>query len=534
MDLTASFKPALSVVIVSYKVKERLRQCLESLRVRAEGSPTIEVVVVDNDSRDGTVEDLPALFPEVRFKAMDRNLGFSIGCNRGADLTSGEWILFLNPDAVVFPETLCDILAFARSKPDLGIAGCRILDGDGRLQLACRRSIPTFEVAFWRLSGLSFLFPRSKRLSRYNLTYLDPAGAYPVEAVSGSFLLIRTAVYREVGGFDEIFFLYGEDLDLCLRVARSGWSIWYDGASSIVHHKGQSAAARPWGARMDFYRAMVTFARKNFGVGPFVGGCLSVVASLLAAAGLARQMFQRWRELLIDFVSANLAFFLASTGWLWHRYHSISTAIQGQSVAWLAILSLSFVVALVAVGEYRVGGARRPTFATALGAALGVFLVIGFLAKNLVFSRASFVLGGALACAVVAARHLWSARKESVKPARAVVAGTGPVSKEIARRLQGSSRVRVLGLLSRAAGPSADGDMAAVVARLPNALPNLAALDVSTVIVPGVLEDAAAFLSDLAAHRQIRALLALPVPSVGEPVLVDVTLDHELSPERSE
>jgi len=280
--LTEVGKPLLSVVIVSYKVRDRLKDCLESLRARDPSTPAVEAIVVDNDSRDGTVEELAPLFPEVRFLPMDRNMGFSIGCNRGAAVARGEWILFLNPDTILFPDTLRNILEFAAGQDALGIAGCRILDGDGRLQLACRRSIPTPGVAFWRLSGLSLLFPRNQRLGRYNLTYLDPALAYPVEAVSGSFLLIRTEAFREVAGFDEDFFLYGEDLDLCLRVGRAGWGIWYDGATTIVHHKGQSAASRPWGARMDFYRAMVTFARKNFGVGPTAGALLSFAAWLLA------------------------------------------------------------------------------------------------------------------------------------------------------------------------------------------------------------------------------------------------------------
>jgi len=531
--LTASIKPVLSVVVVSYKVKDRLRQCLQSLQSPVEGSPAIEITVVDNDSRDGTVEELPPLFPDVRFLAMDRNLGFSIGCNRGAATARGEWILFLNPDAVVFPETLRDIVAFAQARPDLGIAGCRILDGDGRLQLACRRSIPTFEVALWRLSGLSLLFPRSKRLSRYNLTYLDPIGTYPVEAVSGSFLLIREKTFREVGEFDEIFFLYGEDLDLCLRVAQAGWTIWYHGAASIVHHKGQSAAARPWGARMDFYRAMVTFARKNFGVGPFMGACLSVVAWILAVAGLARQSLRRSKLLAMDLAAINIAFFLASVAWLWNKEGSLLDAVRNVNLAWQAVLSVFFLAALTVAGEYRHLGARRPAFVTALGAALGGFLAAGFLAKTLVFSRASFILGGGFACAAIALRHSWSARRAFRRPARAVVAGTGPASVEVAKRLQWSSRVRVLGFLAGEAEAVAD-DAMATVARMPNALPTLAALEVSTVVVPGSAEGVAAFLAGLANFKQIRTLLALPAPLVGEPVLVDINLNDDFPPERSE
>lgn len=527
-------RPELSVVIVSFKVRERLRKCLDSLRAQMEDAPRFETIVVDNDSGDGTVQELSPLFPEVLFVPMDRNLGFSIGCNRGASFAGGEWILFLNPDTVVFPETLGNILAFARARPALGIAGCRILDGDGRLQLACRRSIPTPEVAFWRLSGLSFLFPRSRRLGRYNLTYLDPARSYPVEAVSGSFLLIKSEAFQQVGGFDEIFFLYGEDLDLCLRVAKAGWEIWYDGENNIVHHKGQSAAARPWGARMDFYRAMVTFARKNFGVGPAAGAILSLIAWFLATVGHLGQSFHRIRAFAADLLAINLAFFAVSALWLWSRFGGIAASLHQMKWIWHVVISATFLGALAVAGEYSPSRPRRSVLLTALGAGLGGFLATGFLVKTLVFSRASFILGGLLAGGLVAVRHSWSARKSFFKPNRAIVAGCGRESVEMTRRLQGSSRVRVLGYLAKSGEKMVREEGIVAVAMLPNALPALRALEVSTVIVPAAMDGVAALLSDLSGLRQIRVLLALPVPSVGEPVLVDITLDQNFSPERSE
>jgi hypothetical protein len=165
---------------------------------------------------------------------------------------------------------------------------------------------------------------------------------------------------------------------------------------------------------------------------------------------------------------------------------------------------------------------------------LGGFLATGFLVKSLVFSRASFILGGLAAGALVAIRHSWSARKNFFKPSRAVVAGCGKESVEMTRRLQGSSRVRVLGYLAKAGEELPPQESVVAVARLPNALPALRALDVSTIVVPASMDGVASFLADLAGLRQTRVLLALPVPSVGEPVLVDITLDQNFSPERSE
>ena len=529
--LTDSVRPELSIVIVSYKVRDRLRLCLESLRTQIEGAPRFEVIVVDNDSGDGTIEQLPESFPEVRFLAMDRNLGFSIGCNRGAALATGEWILFLNPDTVVYPETLRDVLAFARSTPDAGIVGCRILDGDGHLQLACRRSIPTPTVALWRLTGLSFLFPRSPVFGKYNLAYLEPNGCYPVEAVSGSFLMIRSEVNRQVQGFDEIFFLYGEDLDLCLRVAKAGWKVWYCGTSSIVHHKGLSAAARPWGARLDFYRAMVTFARKNFGVGPFMGGLLSVAAGVLATGDHLRTRFQRWKRLTVDAASINLVFLAVSFVWLYLTSSVIYLSPGRPDWVWHVVLTLSMIGSLVFAGEYSAAGAGRLRFPTALITGVGGFLAAGFLWKTAVFSRASFVLGASIAALAVMLRRRWSGKLRS-EPRRAVVMGTNSKSVELAKALTGSFQVRVLGFLADQQD-SWGQEQLMTVARLPHAMPALRAMEISAIVVPSDVVEVAGLLRQLSAMKGMRILLALPTSQVGIPVLVDITLDNTFPPERS-
>lgn len=520
----------ISVVVVSYNVRDRLRDCLESLRSIEEGSPSIEVVVVDNASVDGTVESLAPEFPEVQFLAMDRNLGFSIGCNRGAALAKGEWILFLNPDTVVLPGTFREMRQFVEHHPELGIAGCRIVDGDGNLQLACRRSIPTPKITFQRLSGLSILFPRSRSLGRYNLTYLDPAGSYQVEAVSGSFLLIRTEAFREVQGFDEIFFLYGEDLDLCLRVAKAGWEIWYHGSAHIVHHKGQSAASRPLGARINFYQAMVVFARKNFGVGIVLGSVLTLAAWLLAGLGHFGQSLRRWKRVGMDLVSINLLFFIVSSLWLFVRDSGSYLAPGRVDWIWHVALSFWFLGAMLLVGEYTGAPVSRRNFLTGLGAATGGFLATGFVARALVFSRGSFVIGAGLASLAILARHLWLSRRSRRQTRRALVVGIGPTSQDLARRFQASSSVRVLGFLSLQEEGWLESGGAMPLASMPNPLPALKALEVRTLVVP-TDERISRTLTELRQLRQVQVFLALPTPRDGEPVLVDITLDHNFPTE---
>lgn len=521
----------LSIVIVSYKVRERLRACLESLRQVGAGSPRFETIVVDNASGDGTCEELAAAFPEVVFLPMDRNLGFSIACNRGASRSRGRRILFLNPDTVVMSDTLRTIWQFTDEHPQAGIVGCRIIDGEGRLQLACRRSIPTLGVALARLSGLSFLFPRSRVFGRYNLTYLDPEISHPVEAVSGSFLLITREAFEAVGGFDEDYFLYAEDLDLCLRVARSGREIWYCGQTSIVHHKGQSAATRPWGARMDFYRAMVIFARKNLGVGPVLEMFLHLVAALLATGTVLANQLRDFRRLSVDFLLANLVFMAAATTWLGIKGIGNYLA-DPMGWAWHLVLSACILVGQGIAGGYRGGPTDSRRRWIALAISLGVFLSIGLVFKAYVFSRAVFVLGGALAGVALALVGTFA--RPTGQPLRLVVAGTGPGSLRVARLLKEQNRVRVVGLLALRESEPVGGDLL-VVGRTPHIGPVAKALELNAVVVPGDDPHVARMLVELAGARRsgLKLLLALVPAGTEIPALVDITLDKSLIPERT-
>lgn len=520
----------LSIVIVSYQVRERLQGCLESLS--SLGVPRFEVIVVDNASSDGTVEQLAPLFPKVRFISMDRNTGFAMACNRGAQVASAPWILFLNPDTVVFPETLVQVLEFAGSKPQAGIVGCRILDGEGQLQLACRRSIPTPEIALWRLSGLSFLFPRSQRFARYNLTYLDPADDARVEAVSGSFLMIRADLYRRLEGFDERFFLYGEDLDLCLRVSRAGYEVWYHGSATIIHHKGRSAAARPWGARWDFYHAMVTFAVKNFGVGALGRVCLEAIAFTLTGLEVLARHLRDVRGWMSDLLLGNGVFFLTSVLYLTAMFHRPSLNIlEANRWSWHLVLSGWILVGMGGVGAYGGGRLRWRHAALGLGCMASGFLATGFFFKNFVFSRAVFLLGTAfVGAALLGRRHAYFNREE--QPRRLLILGTDPVSQDLARRLrQWPLAFRVVGLLATESPKPAEegrdeafGDLP--VSSLSSLEPTVRALEIDALVLPG--PHAAALLSQLPRELPAGLAVQIEVPTEsGPPLLGDVTLDRK-------
>jgi GT2 family glycosyltransferase len=233
--------PILSVVIVAYRSRGELPACLASLPREVLGRP-VEVCVVNNSPGDGVAARLAAEFPEVRCIEMGANFGFGRANNLGYRATTGECVLFLNPDTVGNAPALEHCVRRVLTEPEIGLISPRLELADGSLDLACRRSIPTLWDGFCRASGLAASFPRTALFAGYNLTYRPVDDTYQVGAINGAFMLARRDVLEETGQFDENFFMYGDDLDLCIRVARASYRIVYDGRVRITHLKGQSVA----------------------------------------------------------------------------------------------------------------------------------------------------------------------------------------------------------------------------------------------------------------------------------------------------
>lgn len=258
----------LAVVILNYNSADVLRPCLESL-LNQQFVGQLDLWVVDNASTDASVAMVERDFPSVKLIASPTNDGFSTGNNLAlrrilADPTAPEAVFILNPDTVVPPTGIVGLAHAMQTRPAAGVVGPKLVLADGSLDLACRRSFPSTEVALYRMTGLSRLFPRSRRFGRYNLTYLDPDQASEVDAVVGAAMLVRTSVMREVGVFDEAFFMYGEDLDWCYRIKAYGWQVWYDPSVTILHHKRVSSTRRAVPSIQAFYAAMRIFHRKHY------------------------------------------------------------------------------------------------------------------------------------------------------------------------------------------------------------------------------------------------------------------------------
>jgi len=281
----------ISIVIVNYNTVALLEQCLQSIYAGAEGL-SLDVWLVDNSSQDESVAMVRSLFPQVRVIANRSNVGFSRANNLALAQCRSEYVLLLNPDTVVLGDALRRMVRFLDRHPRVGIAGGRVLNGDGTLQLACRRSIPTPAVAFFRLTGLSRLFPKSRRMARYNVTYQDPARTCAVDAVSGAFLMIRRRTMQDIGLLDERFFMYGEDLDWCLRAKQAGWRVMYYPRATIIHYKGRAVRHNSHRATRAFYHSMWLFHRKHF-----AESC-SAITNLLVYAGILGLGILSWRRWL--------------------------------------------------------------------------------------------------------------------------------------------------------------------------------------------------------------------------------------------
>ncbi len=255
----------ISVIIVNYNVKELLEQCINSI-FSASTKLDVEVIIVDNNSFDGSVQYIKEKFPgNPRLKIIESpvNMGFAKANNLGAREAEGEYLLILNPDTILQEDTLDKSLEFYKSVKDIGALTCKLILPNGKLDLACRRSFPTPSVAVYRILGLSRIFPKSKLFGKYNLTYLDENETYEVDAIVGAFMLIKKDVYEKVEGFDEDYFMYGEDLDLCFRIKKAGYRIFYYPKTSIIHYKGESTKKSSISYVNNFYGAMQVFVKKN-------------------------------------------------------------------------------------------------------------------------------------------------------------------------------------------------------------------------------------------------------------------------------
>ncbi len=255
--------PILSVIIVTYKSIHEIGPCLSSIPPSILHAP-IEILVVDNHSGDGLETLIQQTYPGIQYIQLNDNLGFAKANNIGFEAANGEYILFLNPDTVSNETAYGHCLTRLRNDKAIGFISPQLVKADGQMDLACRRSIPTVWDGFCRASGLARLFAHSKWFARYNLTYLDPHQTYEVGAINGAFMMGSRRVLARIVLFDEQFFMYGDDLDLCYRCRQAGYKIIYDGRVKITHLKGASSSQASANMSKAVFQGTKQFYLKHF------------------------------------------------------------------------------------------------------------------------------------------------------------------------------------------------------------------------------------------------------------------------------
>jgi len=434
----------VSVIIVSYNVKEFLQQCILSLKTALEKYEH-ELIVIDNDSVDGTVNIIRQKFTDVILIENRTNVGFAAACNQGLAISRGDLILLLNPDTMIQEDTIRIMADFFDKHPEAGAAGCKILNADGSLQLACRRTFPTPAVALPKLLGLSRLFPKVRAFSRYNMTYLDPNILTEVDAVSGSFLMFRKTVYERIGGLDESYFLYGEDLDYCYRIKKDGWKIYYVPPTKIIHYKGESTKHAAFDNFIVFYRAMDIFANKHF------GKSYSLITDIVFKSGIffrgliafLGRVFRKRIVMFVDGFALSIAILLA------HQLQPRPLPNYSSLLSMLIFYLLLWLGTGYSIGLY---DRRELSYSRAVVASLLSFigsLIFNLAFKHFIYSPHMLVWSFIIATIILPGWRvalLFLQRRRIIQPAsslskallsrRTIIAGAGKEGERIARKLK--------------------------------------------------------------------------------------------------
>ncbi len=450
----------ISVIIVNFNVREFLEQALLSVKRALKDIPS-EIIVVDNASVDDSVQMVRRRFPDVILIENKENRGFSAANNQGLERAKGKFIVLLNPDTVVQEDTFTKLLDFFERTPDASAATCKIINPDGTFSIDCRHSIPTPLTAFWKVTGLSRLFPKSKIFGKYNLTYLDENETYPVEAISGSFMMMRREIVQKVGKLDEDFFMYCEDIDYCYRINQAGGKIYYVPDSQIIHYKGESTKKYNLDYVITFNKSLYKFYKKHYQkryVYPFKWLIMlgTVVRGILI---FIKNNLELYYPLMIDLLLLNLILFVN----FWIRYELrgefylkdfFNQYIIINFITTIAFFLSALFFETIKRDRFSVSKIIKATFTT-----FTFVSALTFFFKQFAFSRLVVVIS---AITSIIAMSLWRivlrARKRKTTSAlsrdyflkRTVIVGYDAETKKLLQKLQSyvQSSIKILGLVA--------------------------------------------------------------------------------------
>lgn len=383
----------LSVIIVNYNVEFFLEQCLNSVYSGLKHVDG-EVFVVDNNSIDGSVEMVKAKFPDVHLIANKDNVGFSRANNQALKIAKGDYHLLLNPDTIVEEDTFSKVIQFMDEHPDAGGLGVKMIDGKGNFLPESKRGLPTPKDAFYKIFGLSRLFPKSKRFGRYHLSFLDMDETHEIEILSGAFMLMRKEALDKVGLLDEDFFMYGEDIDLSYRIVLGGYKNYYYPKTRIIHYKGESTKKSSVNYVFVFYNAMIIFAKKHFSEknARLYSFLINMAIYFRASMAIMARFVKKAFIPVVDLTFIILGLFIIA-----QNYQRIEEIQIPEELLFLALPIYGVVWFL---SQVFTGGYDKPIrlVKNVLGAVIGtsaILVVYALLSKDYQFSRLIILLGGA-------------------------------------------------------------------------------------------------------------------------------------------
>jgi len=388
----------LSVIIVNYNVKDYLRQCLGSV-IKATATIQTEIWVVDNNSVDESVEMIKTDFPMVNLIENKDNKGFSKANNQAIVKATGQYILLLNPDTVVEENTFIQTIAYLDNHPQAGALGVKLIDGNGRYLPESKRGLPNPETAFYKIFGLTYLFPKSKKFARYYLGHLQYNNIHEIEVLPGAFMLLRKSVLDITGNLDEDFFMYGEDIDLSYRIIKSGFKIIYFPHTTIIHYKGKSTAKASINYVKMFYNAMIIFARKHYSGKKFktFGYIINFAIYFRAFISICNNAFKKSILPVADILFFTLFFYLFSNYWYIIKFNAIGTYPNAIIKVLFPMYVFIVIVSNLFLGLYAKNCRLQNIIKSSVYSTVFIVLLYSLLPESYRFSRLLTVSGGVLA-----------------------------------------------------------------------------------------------------------------------------------------
>ncbi len=449
----------ISIIIVNYNVKEFLSNLLNAIR-KAKHDLSLEIIVADNASSDNSVSYLRNKYPEVIFIENTRNVGFGKANNQALHIANGTYTLLINPDTLISEDTLTVLKEYMDEHTETGACGCKILNPDGTFAPESRRSLPTPLSALWKVLGLTTLFPRNKTFAEYYLSWMDEDKPSQVPVLSGAFMFFRNEVLKELGGFDEQFFMYGEDIDLCYRTSKTGYQIDYVPSTSIIHYKGESTKKDNIDYIVLFNRAMLQFFRKHYSYSYSIFLRLLIVLGIIfrGVVTYITTLFRRGAQPLIDLAIINIILII---GFVWRYQIGFTSILSEYDANYLIVNGVVSLLYIIGSVNHEIYGKHRDSIVAVLKAnfwAFGGASLITFFLRQFAFSRLILLVGFAASFLLLGfirflRKNLGSSVKSgrgSFNSVRVLIVGLNDQTTELVRKLQGKveKNYEVVGVLS--------------------------------------------------------------------------------------